>query len=168
MTAPGESGSPRAPAAAALGAALTLAGLGFGLTAALVCGIALLALAIGALTWVELAAIGGRLERSRGPGWLEESEPYPLKIALRGTIVPPPGGELIDPLLDRSVPVGPGWTRGLERGVWLEHPGRLRLAPARLVIRDPLGLWQRELDSGEESELVVLPRIDPVRWSGPG
>jgi uncharacterized protein (DUF58 family) len=168
MTTPGESGSPRAPVTAALGAALTLAGLGFGLAAALVAGVGLLVLAIGAVIWVELAALGGRLERERGPGRLEESEPYPLRIALRRTLLAPPGGELIDPLLDRSVPVGPRWQRTLSRDVWLEHPGRRHLPPARLVVRDPLGLWRRELDSGDAGELVVLPRIDPVRWSGPG
>jgi uncharacterized protein (DUF58 family) len=168
MSAPGESGSPRAPVTAALGAALTLAGLGFGLTASLVCGLALLALAVGAVAWVELATIRGRLERERGPMRLEETEPFPLRISLRRALLPPPGGELIDPLLDRSIPVGPRWRQVVRREVWLEHPGRRHLAPARLVVRDPLGLWQRELDSGEVGELVVLPRIDPVRWSGPG
>ncbi len=168
MTATGESGSPRAPATAALGAALTLVGLGFGLAAALVCGIALLVLAVGAVVWVELATVGGRLERQPGPGRLEESEPYPLRLVLRRTLLPPPGGDLIDPLLDRSVPVGPRWARLLERDIWLERPGRRPLPPSRLVVRDPLGLWRRELDSGSTSELVVLPRIDPVRWSGPG
>ena len=133
MTTPGESGSPRAPVTAALGAALTLAGLGFGLAAALVSGIGLLVLAIGAVVWVELAVAGGRLERERGPGRLEESEPYPLRIALRRTPLAPPGGELIDPLLDRSVPVGPRWQRTLSRDVWLEHPGRRRLPAADTV-----------------------------------
>lgn len=168
MSAPGESGSPRAPVTAALGTALTLAGLGFGLLAALVCGIALLVMVIGAVAWVELSTRRGRLEREPGPGRLEESDPYPLRIVLRRTLLPPPGGELIDPLLDRPVPVGPRWSRRLERDVWLENPGRRKLEPARLVVRDPLGLWQRELASGQSGELVVLPRIDPVRWAGAG
>ena len=51
--------SPRAPVTLALGAAFVLAGLGFGLTAALVCGIALIGLAVGAVAWVELATVGG-------------------------------------------------------------------------------------------------------------
>jgi uncharacterized protein (DUF58 family) len=168
MTGAREPGSPRAPATAALGAALTFVGLGFGLAAALVCGIALLALAISAMAWVELATVGGRLERRPGPGRLEESEPFPLRIALRRTLLPPPGGELTDPLLDLSVPVGPRWPRHLEREVWLESPGRRRLPPARLVVRDPLGLWQRSLESERADDLVVLPRVDPVRWTGPG
>jgi uncharacterized protein (DUF58 family) len=168
MTAAREPGSPRAPATAALGLALTLVGLGFGLAAALVCGIGLLVLALGAVAWVELATFRGRLERIPGPGRLEESEPFHLRLVLRRTLLPPPGGELLDPLLDRSVPVGPRWTRRLEREVWLERPGRRRLEPSRLIVRDPLGLWRRQLDSGRSDELVVLPRIDPVRWTGLG
>jgi uncharacterized protein (DUF58 family) len=163
-----EAGSPRAPATLLLGAVFLLAGLGFGLTAALVCGIALLALAVGAVAWVELASLGGRLERPAGPARIEESEPYPLRIRLRRTLVPPPGGELTDPLLDRGVSVGPRWSRRLDRAVWLERPGRIALEPARLVIRDPLGLWRRRLHSERSLDLVVLPRIDPVRWAGPG
>jgi uncharacterized protein (DUF58 family) len=163
-----ESGSPRAPATVALGAALTLAGLAFGLVAALACGIGLLGLALGAVAWVQLATLGGRLERAPGPGRLEESEPFTLRLALRRTLLPPPGGELIDPLLDRSVPVGPRWPRRLSREIWLERPGRLRLAPSRLIVQDPLGLWRRELASARGEELVVLPRVDPVRWAGAG
>jgi uncharacterized protein (DUF58 family) len=158
----------RAPTTAKLGVAFVLAGLGFGLTAALVCGIALLGLTIGAVGWVELATRGGRLERLPGPGRLEESQPFPLRIQLRRTLLPPPGGELSDPLLERSVPIGPRWSRGLDRAVWLPGPGRVRLEPASLVVRDPLGLWESRLDSGESLDVVVLPRIDPVRWVGPG
>jgi uncharacterized protein (DUF58 family) len=163
-----EAAAPRAPATAVLGVIFILVGLGFGLTAALVCGIALLGLAIVAVGWVELASLGGRLERLPGPGRLEESEPYPLGIRLRRTLLPPPGGELTDPLLELGIPVGPRWSRRLDRTVWLTSPGRIRLGPARLAIRDPLGLWQRRLDSGDPLDLVVLPRVDPVRWVGPG
>jgi uncharacterized protein (DUF58 family) len=163
-----ESRSPRAPTTAKLGIAFVLAGFGFGLTAALVCGIALLGLTIGAVAWVELATLRGRLERLPGPSRLEESEPYPLRIRLRRTLLPPPGGELSDPLLERSVPVGPRWSRSLDRAVWLSGPGRVRLDPARLVVRDPLGLWEHRVDSLQSLDLVVLPRVDRVRWVGPG
>jgi uncharacterized protein (DUF58 family) len=163
-----EAPAPRAPATAALGVTFILVGLGFGLTAALVCGIALLGLAIVAAGWVELATLRGRLERLPGPARLEESEPYPLRIRLQRTILPPPGGELTDPLLERSVPVGPRWSKRLERAVWLPSPGRVQLDPTSLVVRDPLGLWQRRLASPASLDLVVLPRIDRVRWVGPG
>jgi uncharacterized protein (DUF58 family) len=163
-----ESGSPRAPATAALGGALVAAGFGFGLDAALVCGLGLLGLAGGAAAWVELAARGGRLERERGPRRLDEREPYPLGLRLRGTLLPPPGGELRDSLLERPVEIGPRWRRSLSRSVWFDGPGRRRLDPARIVVRDPLGLWQRALESAGSDEVVVLPRVDPIRWPDGG
>ena len=168
MAASGEDRSPRAPATAALGAVFVLVGLGFDLEAALVCGVALLGLALVAVGWVELSTRGGQLERVPGPTRLDESEAYPLQIRLRRTLLPPPGGELTDPLLERGVPVGPRWSRGLDRAVWLQSPGRVQLDPTRLVVRDPLGLWERRLESEGSLDLVVLPRIDPVRWVGPG
>src|SRR5215207_9900928 len=67
MKGTGAASAPRAPTTAKLGIAFVLAGLGFGLTAALVCGIALLGLTIGAVAWVELATLRGRLERLPGP-----------------------------------------------------------------------------------------------------
>src|SRR5918994_4171711 len=107
----GDSGPPRPPAPAALGVVFLATGLGFGLTAALVCGLGLLGLVAGAVSWVELATRGGRLERERGPGRVDERDPYPLRLRLRGTLVPPPGGELRDPLLERPLLVGPRWRR---------------------------------------------------------
>ena len=160
--------SPRAPATAALGAAFTAAGLAFGLLAALVCGIGLLALASGAVAWVELSVAGGTLERERGPGRLDERDPYPLRLRLRGTLLPPPGGELRDPLLERPLPVGPRWRRRLERDVWLEGPGRRRIDAARLIVRDPLGLWERRLSTARSEDLVVLPRVEAVQWGQAG
>src|SRR5829696_3009622 len=163
-----EFGSPRAPATAVLGATFLAAGLGFGLTAALVCGVGLLGLAGGAVAWVELATRGGRLERERGPGRIDERDAYPLRLRLRGTLLPPPGGELREPLLERPLPVGPRWRRELVRDVWLEGPGRRRIGAARLIVGDPLGLWRRELSTEDGDDLVVLPRVEPVHWSEGG
>jgi len=168
MRGPAESDAPRAPATAALGAIFVVAGLGFDLVGALLCGVALLSLAVGAVLWVELASRGGQLEREPGPRRLEEGVPYPLSIRLRRTLLPPPGGRLIEPLLDRPVPVGPRWRKRLECVTWLECPGLRRLESARLVVRDPLGLWWRELQSGPGDRIVVLPRIDRVRWRANG
>ena len=120
------------------------------------------------MAWVELATRGGRLERGRGPRRLDEREPYPLSLRLRGALLPPPGGELRDPLLERAVPIGPRWRRSFSRPAWLDGPGRRRLDPARIVVRDPLGLWQRTLASGRSDDLVVLPRVDPIRWPEDG
>ncbi len=70
-----ESAAPRAPATAALGLVFVLVGLGFGLTAAIVCGVALLGLALGAVGWVELSTQRGRLERVSGPDGSTRASP---------------------------------------------------------------------------------------------
>jgi uncharacterized protein (DUF58 family) len=168
MTGERASGSPRALTAAKLGIALVATGLGFGLTAALVCGLGLLGLVVGMVSWVELSVRGGRLERERGPTRMEESESYPLRLSLGGTLLPPPGGELTDPLLDFPIPVGPRWGRWFSRDVRLDGPGRRELVPARLTVQDPLGLWPRELHSDRSDELVVLPRVEAVDWGEAG
>src|ERR671918_1269858 len=160
-------GSPRAPLTAALGAAFIGAGLAFGLTVALVCGVGLLLLAGGAVAWVELATAGGRLERERGPTRIDERSAYPLRLRLLGTLLPPPGGELRDPLLERPVAVGPRWRR-LSRNVSLEGPGRRKLGVAQLIVEDPLGLWRRERHSATGDDLIVLPRVEPVHWDEGG
>ena len=154
---------PRAPVTGALGAALALVGLGLGLESALLPGISLLLIAAGAYGWVELASRRGRLERDPLPRRIAEDEPLALRIRLRGTALRPPGGELSDPLLARPLPVGPRRSRKLERVVHLRGPGRQRIAPSHLVISDPLGLWSRELSAGDTEEIVVLPRVEPVR-----
>jgi uncharacterized protein (DUF58 family) len=157
-----EAPTPRAPSVAAVGAAMLLGGLGFDAPSLLVPGVALLLLALGAWLWVGLASRGGRLERLPGPGRLLEAERYPLRIRLRGTLLPPPGGELTDPLLERPVPVGPLWGRRLRRDPPLRGPGRYRLGSPRLLVRDPFGLATRELRSAPVGDLVVLPRLEPI------
>jgi uncharacterized protein (DUF58 family) len=153
---------PRAPATAALGAALALAGLGLGVESALLPGICLLVLAAGAYAWVELATRRARLERDPLPRRIAEDEPLRLRIRLRGAPLRPPGGQLSDPLLAMPMAVGPRRRRALERVVHLHGPGRRRIAPSRLLVGDPLGLWSRELSSGATEEIVVLPRVEPV------
>jgi uncharacterized protein (DUF58 family) len=156
----------RAPATAGLGAAVALVGLGLGLESVLLPGVALLLLAAVAYGRVELASRRGRLEREPLPRRVTEDEPLSIRIRLRGTLLRPPDGELSDPLLARPHPVGPQWPRELLRVVHLRGAGRRRITPSRIVIRDPIGLWSRELSSGETEEIVVLPRVEPVRSLG--
>jgi uncharacterized protein (DUF58 family) len=46
--------------------------------------------------------------------------------------------------------------------------GRRRLPPPALVLRDPFGLAQRVVTGGEPDELLVLPRVSPVRATAAG
>ena len=68
-------------------------------------GVALVVLAVGAAVWVPLAARGATVVREPGPATVVEDEPYPLRVELRSGLLPPPGGELLEPLLGWPVPV---------------------------------------------------------------
>jgi uncharacterized protein (DUF58 family) len=155
-------------ATAALGVALCLAGGLFDTVSLYVPGVALTAIAVGSTAWVLLAAKGARIERQAGPHTVVEEEPYPLRIEMSSGQLPPPGGELIEPLLGWPVSIAGRWSRRVRINVRFSRRGRRVLEPGRLVIRDPLRLFSRELvDKGGE-EVLVLPRIHPVTAPGGG
>ena len=83
-------------------------------------------------------------------------------MELRTGVLPPPGGELLEPLLGWPVPVAGRWSRRVRINVRFSRRGRRHLEPTRLVIRDPLGLDRREILGERGQELLVLPRVEPV------
>ena len=150
----------RALAAALLGALLGAAALLFDSPSLWVPAVALVTLGIGAAVWVPLAAVGAGVERELGPHTVEEQEPWPLRLTVLPGLLPPPGGELYEPVLRRSLPLGRG--RRVRVQVRFERRGRRVIEPTRLVIRDPLGLAQATAKGGAQGEILVLPRIEPV------
>lgn len=157
----------RALGAAALGCVLLVGGLTFGTPSLYLPAVALILLGIGAAAWVALAAAGAAIERTPGPHTVEEDQPWPLMLDSRPGIVAPPGGELSEPLLGRPLRVGFGAPRRVRIDVRFERRGRRVLEPARLSIRDPLGLAERVTESAA-GEVLVLPRIEPVVAPGSG
>jgi uncharacterized protein (DUF58 family) len=157
----------RALGAAALGLVLLVGGLTFGTPSLYLPAVALLLLGIGSAVWVALAAAGAGIERAPGPHTIEEGEPWPLVLDSRAGVVPPPGGELSEPLLGRPLRVGFGAPRRVRIDVRFERRGRRLLEPARLSIRDPLGLAERAMESAVD-EVLVLPKIEPVVAPGAG
>ena len=157
----------RALATALLGAALALSAAAFDTPSLYVPGLALAALGLVAGAWVLLAARGARVERAPGPATVEEEQPYPLRLRVRSGLLPPPGGELVEPLLGWPVPVTGRWSRRVRINVRFGRRGRRRLEPSRLVIRDPLGLAVREVIADQHGELLVLPRVEPVVGASP-
>jgi uncharacterized protein (DUF58 family) len=151
----------RAGGAAALGGLMLAAALAFGAAALYLPAVALLLLAAVAAGWVALAGAGAGLERHGGPHAVEEEHPWPLTLERKPGLVPPPGGELVEPLLGRPLRLGRGRPRRTRVDVRFERRGRRTLEPARLVIADPLGLARREIEA-EPIDLIVLPRIEPV------
>ncbi|MEA2420670.1 MAG: hypothetical protein QOE60_2876 [Thermoleophilaceae bacterium] len=155
-------------AVALLGLALCLTGATFDTASLYVPGVALIAIAAGAVAWVALAASGASIDRRTGPHTVTEEEPYPLRIEVRAGVLPPPGGELIEPLLGWPVPIAGRWSRRVRINVRFQRRGRRVLEPGRLVIRDPLRLVSRELVGTRTDEVLVLPRVEPLTAPGGG
>jgi uncharacterized protein (DUF58 family) len=76
-------------------------------------------------------------------------------------MLPPPGGELDEPLLDQPIRLTRSMPRRFRIDVRFARRGRRGVEPARLTIRDPLGLAQREFRS-EPAEVLVLPRVEAL------
>jgi uncharacterized protein (DUF58 family) len=152
----------------ALGAGMTATAAAFGSPSLYVPGIALVLLALCAAAWVVTAAAGASLERRVGPATVEEERQWPLEITASTGAVPAPGGELSEPLVRGVLPMTGRASRRMRVAVTFARRGRRRLEPARLVIRDPLGLLERQLETGARDEVLVLPRIEPVIARGGG
>jgi uncharacterized protein (DUF58 family) len=147
-----------------LGIALLLVAASFDASALYLPGIALVLLALGARASVSLARRSLVLERERGAPTVVEGEPYAVHFLIRHGWAPL-RAELRDPLLAEPLAIRTGFGAGerlLRSETRFERRGRRRLGPARLAIADPLGLEVREIESGDESEVLVLPRVEPV------
>ena len=145
----------------------SLAGLGFGSTVAL--GLRHRAARPRglALAWVELATPAPARPR-RGAGADRGERAVPAADPRRGASAPAARWRAHRPAArasrsGRAAVGGNARPRGPPRA-----PRPRRIAPARLVVRDPLGLCARELVSDRAGELLVLPRIDPVLVGGRG
>src|SRR3954452_1765916 len=153
---------------ALFGVALCLAGATVDTPSLYVPGVALVLLSVGAVVWVRLAARGATVARMPGPASVVEDQPYPLRVEVRSGVLPPPGGELLEPLLGWPVPVAGRWSRRLRINVRFSRRGRRVLEPEVLVIRDPLRLYSREVYGSAHDEVLVLPRVEPVTAPGSG
>ena len=102
------------------------AALTFAASTLYVPSVALLVLAAGSSAWVGLAAAGATVERRGGPHSVEEEHPWPLALGWSPGLVRPPGGELVEPLLDRPLPVGRSAARPVRVEVRFERRGGVR------------------------------------------
>jgi uncharacterized protein (DUF58 family) len=155
----------RAFLATAFGLVLVLTAAAFDSPSLYVPGVALVLLGAGAALWVSLAASGAGLDRMLGGRAVEEDQPLPMRLEIRPGLLPPPGGEVVEPLLDQPLPaLGHGArTFGIEAR--FPRRGRRVLEPTRLTLRDPLGLAQRTFYARPD-EVLVLPRIDAPTAAG--
>ena len=150
--------------AAALGAALLVAGLALASPSLIVPGAALLLLSLAVGAWIGLAARGAEVHRTSLPARVVEGEPFELSLSLRSGRLPLLG-RLVDPTLeDRPLVacIRPYHRFELTREVALRRRGRHVLAAPALRIADPLGLSARVVSGDGQSAVLALPRVEPI------
>jgi len=155
----------RALVASLFGLLLTLTAAAFDSPSLYVPGTAFVLLGLGAAAWVSLAAHGAGLTRTLDARTVEEEQALPVHLEVRRGVLPPPGGEVVEPLLDHPLPALGAGARRVRIQVRFARRGRRWLDPTRLRIRDPLGLAERNLYA-EAVELLVLPRIEAPSSAG--
>jgi uncharacterized protein (DUF58 family) len=154
---------------AALGLLLLLVAGTFDAEPLYVTGAALVLLGAGAAIWIGVGAWGAKVERRIDKRSVVEEEALSVRIeATRGKLPLPPGW-IDEPLLPEPVRLGTGRSRARVRvEVTFARRGRRSLAPPALVLRDPFGLAQRVIQGDHSDEVLVLPRVLPVRATAGG
>ncbi len=150
--------------AALLGAALILVAGLFDAEPLYVPGIALLALTAVATAWVRSAARGAHVTRTLAGARVQEDEPLLVEVEVRSGRIAVPAGEVRDTLLARPARLGLARRRTRVRiRARFARRGRRHLPPASVLITDPLGLAGALVTGGIQDEVLVLPRVEPVR-----
>ena len=154
---------------AALGVLLLMVAGTFDAEPLYVTGAALVLLGAGAAAWIGLGAWGATIQRTVAKRSVVEEEPLSVVIeAMRGRLPLPPGW-IDEPLLPEPVRLNAGRSRARVRAeVTFARRGRRALAPPALVMRDPFGLAQRVVTGAHADEVLVLPRVLPVRAKAGG
>jgi uncharacterized protein (DUF58 family) len=149
---------------AALGVTLTLAAATFDAEPLYVPGIAFALLGVLTSAWVWAAARGASVSRTFDARRVVENEPLRIRVVARPGRVTLPGSLIVDELLDEPVRLD---AQRSEAGIRIEarfaSRGRKLLAAPSLLVRDPLGLATWAVSEGETDEVLVLPRVEPVR-----
>lgn len=134
-----------------------------------VTGAALVLLGAGSTAWIALGSWGAGVQRTLGSRRVLEDEPLPIRIDVRAGRLPLPPGHLEEGLLPGPAPVHAGRRAELVRiEARFARRGRRTLEAPRLVLRDPLGLAERRVTAAEDDEVLVLPKVLPVRASSSG
>lgn len=154
---------------AALGLLLAVVAATFDAEPFYVTGFALILLGAGAAAWITLGAAGATIHRTLGARSVTEEEPLSVRVEVRAGRLPLPPGFIDEPLLDEPAALAAGRrVSSVRLEATFGRRGRRELAPAALVLRDPLGLAERTIRSGGPDEVLVLPRLHPVRTAAAG
>jgi uncharacterized protein (DUF58 family) len=123
-------------------------------------------LALVARAWVSVAAAGVRTERVLAARTVVEDEPVTVRLRVESSLWLP-GGEIHDGLLTQPLELAPGAHGARIRVVArFDRRGRRTLPPGHVVVRDPFGFARSRRALGDLDELLVLPRVEPLRPPG--
>jgi uncharacterized protein (DUF58 family) len=154
---------------AALGVLLLVVAGTFDAEPLYVTGATLALLGLGAAAWIRLGAWGATVRREVGARSVLEEQPLPVRIQVDAGRLPLPPGWIDEPLLPQPVRFRAGRRSARVRvEVTFGRRGRRRLEPPALVLRDPFGLAEQVVSSGVVDEVLVLPRVLPVRATAGG
>ena len=154
---------------AALGVLLLVVAGTFDAEPLYVTGSALALLGAGAAAWIGAGAWGATVEREISARSVLEEQPLDVRIRAGAGRLPLPPGWIDEPLLPEPVRFRAGKRRTRVRvEVTFGRRGRRRLAPPVLVLRDPFGLAQHVVTGANTDEVLVLPRVYPVRAKAGG
>jgi uncharacterized protein (DUF58 family) len=165
----------RAVGVIAAGLALALIAFVFDAAPLFVVAVALVLLGVLTPAWVALAAQGLHAERLVTVERVVEQQPLEATIELRRGWFGAPGAELSDQgsgqriALSESLSPLHGAPAAQVRVISrFSRRGLQRLAPATIVVRDPLELARVKVGvTGGPDQLLVLPATERVRWAGP-
>lgn len=166
----------RAAAVAAAGSLLTLVAFVFDAAPLFVPAVAFLAIGAAAPAWVWLTARRATVRRLLVAERVIEDEPLHARIEVRRGRLGLPGAEVLDPFTGSRLAVSGAlspWRGEPEASVEVlarfHRRGVHALASPSLIVSDPLDLAQLRVRSTEpDQQLLVLPRIEPVRWLADG
>jgi len=169
IDAPATSASTRRAVGAALsGIGLIVVALTFDSALLFVPGAAFALLGLGAWAWVRLLAATATVDRVLHTERVVEADPFEATLEVRGGPLGVAGIEVLDPLAGRPL-LFHGRARSATVRVVARFDRRgLRIVPPpALLIRDPLMLALRHgrTLSGDQ-QVLVLPRVERVRWLG--
>jgi uncharacterized protein (DUF58 family) len=165
----------RAVGVIASGLALALIAFVFDASPLFVVAVALVLVGVLTPAWVALAAQGLHAERLVAVERVVEQQPLEATIEWRRGWLGAPGAELSDQgsgqriALSESLSPLPGVPAAPVRVISrFSRRGLQRLAPATIVVRDPLELARVQLAvTGGPDQVLVLPATEGVRWAGP-
>ena len=156
-------------ATAGLGALLIGVAATFDAEPLYVPGVAFVVLPLACAAWIGLTARGITVTRRLGARRVVEEEPLEVVVEASAGRLPLSTGSVIDALLDEPVALAAGRRAQRVRiAARFARRGRRTLPPPSLLLRDPVGLAERDVAGRGADEVLVLPRVEPVRAAGGG